>query len=1009
MAQPRTGPKLAAYLLSSAIGGAMFAHTALAQAPGAAPPAPETIAPATTSPSAVASTAPPAKDQDLIVVTGSALPTTPDAVVVPVSIVNAEAIAKGGVQNNVLEILRKQVPLFAGRSNAGNANANNTNQNTAGGSQIQIRNLDTLVLVDGRRVAVNAIAGLGGKVFVDASQFPAGAIERLEVLTDGASATYGSDAIGGVVNVILKKKYEGLAGNVRDGFATGNYDEFQASLLGGTNIGKRANLTLSASYTRSNPLYQDRRPFSSPFFSTGTAVPGAVGTNYLNPTLTSPSQTNPTGVNATAPNIAALQANGTYTDLGKSTSVNGVPQVGTGIGGTYDLSREQTLLLGQELKAVSGAFNYDILDSGNLELFVDSQYADNGSNTRFRPVVSGITVPRNAPFNPVAGPLGVTFGFPADTKNYDTRSESFRVDAGLRGKLRFLGPRWTWEVAYVHSSDKLNQYQRNVIFKPNLAAAIAGGYDATGNPLVGGGYSKVLGTADIHAATVLVPALDPFSRNANQPALRYVYATQPIQALSTLDSVDGAITGTLPGLPAGRIGISVGAAYREEALSGNTDANGSVHGPSAGNYIGGQNADPFSHSRNITSEYGEARVPITSRDWNVTGLYALDLIAAVRHERYSDAGNSTVPKIGFRWQPLSSQVTIRGAYARSFTAPTLYAEYGPTNNRLAGPGIIPAAFPGLPAGLSPVQDGNNPKLGPSKARSFSLGVVLKPDFAPRLHVDLEYSNVYQTGQAAGIGFSNIFLDVNQKGSASPFAGNIAQGNYPGQPGATPFVNPGDLRAYLAANPANYNNVYAIDRFTNLAGIKSQTMNWTIAYTLPTARLGTFSLDSTQAYFLTYKYKALPTQKYYEYAGTATNGGTGVQGSLPRYRAYTALDWNYQHFDVTVANTYVSPVTDLGAGGVTFETNSGKTPPTAFAGHIKSYMSWDLRVALRPGPVDQKDRGFEVAFGINNVFDRQPPVSSNVGTPSAAFSDVNADISTYSPIGRLFYASAGFRY
>src|SRR5579859_5299124 len=100
-----------------------------------------------------------------IVITGSALRTSPDQVAVPVSVISNQAILKGGVANNALELVRKQVPSFAGRSNTGNSNATNTNQNTGGGSQAQLRNLDTLVLINGRRAAVNPIAGLGGKVF----------------------------------------------------------------------------------------------------------------------------------------------------------------------------------------------------------------------------------------------------------------------------------------------------------------------------------------------------------------------------------------------------------------------------------------------------------------------------------------------------------------------------------------------------------------------------------------------------------------------------------------------------------------------------------------------------------------------------------------------------------------------------------------------------------------------------------------------------------------------------
>ena len=144
-----------------------------------------------------------------VVVTGSNVPTTPDAVANKVSIVDSEQMAEEGANNNLLEQLRKALPVFAGRSNTGNSNANNNNQNTAGGSMMQLRNLDTLVLIDGRRVAISAIEGVNGKQFVDVNQIPPAAIDRVEVLTDGSSAVYGSDAVGGVVNIITKTDYQG--------------------------------------------------------------------------------------------------------------------------------------------------------------------------------------------------------------------------------------------------------------------------------------------------------------------------------------------------------------------------------------------------------------------------------------------------------------------------------------------------------------------------------------------------------------------------------------------------------------------------------------------------------------------------------------------------------------------------------------------------------------------------------------------------------------------------------
>ncbi len=147
---------------------------------------------------------------EAITVTGSLLPTTPDQVAVSVISLDARQMEQDGISTNPLEILRKAIPSFAGRSNAGTSNANNDNQRTAGGSQLQLRNLPTLILVNGRRVANSGVGGINGKNFVDVNQIPAAAIDHIEVLTDGASSIYGSDAIGGVVNFILKSDYDGI-------------------------------------------------------------------------------------------------------------------------------------------------------------------------------------------------------------------------------------------------------------------------------------------------------------------------------------------------------------------------------------------------------------------------------------------------------------------------------------------------------------------------------------------------------------------------------------------------------------------------------------------------------------------------------------------------------------------------------------------------------------------------------------------------------------------------------
>ena len=926
-----------------------------------------------------------------IVVTGSRIPTAIDKVASKVTIVDAEAIAKAGVSTDVLDILRKTVPSFQGRGNAGNSNANNTNQNTAGGAQMQLHNLDTLVLVNGRRVAISGIAGIGGKAFVDVNQIPPSAIDHIEVLADGASAIYGSDAIGGVVNIILKSNYEGADIGVRDGQALGDYREKSGYFTAGTSL-HGLHVTASGSWSHNDPLYQDRRAFSSPITGRVSVVPGTIGkpAAILAPGLNSPSATNPTGVDATAGSLAALIANGTY-----------VTSTTAGIAATYDLSQFQTLLLGQDQKAL-GVNLTDELIENRLTAFGDIEFSRNESFTQFLPITQTLTVPVDAPYNPLTTAFpAVNFADWNAPKQFHNDAQSLRATAGLKGDIT---SHWNWEAAYVYSRNTLDQTQSNLIYKPNLALAIAGGYDASGNPVVGGAYSKVYSGYSTSNPLVLQPALDPFARGTgvNPASLANVYGQELIKTSSYLHSIDASVVGTVFTLPAGDPGIAVGVSWREEGLDARTDANGTNTGPTAQRWIGGTFADRYSKSRDVKGAYSELRIPVTGTDWNFPAAHALDLIFAGREERYSDAGSSFVPKLSFRWQPYGESVTIRGSYSKSFTAPTLFAESGPTDTRIVGSGVITTVFGIANPGFNG-EDGNNPDLRPSRTQTHTLSVTFAPKRIPGLNLSGEFSSIDQRGFPGGIGFTNILQNVDQLGGASPFAGNIAMGNFPGLPGAVSFTAPGQLGAYLRANANNAMNVYAVDRFMNLGGVKARTYTVSGGYQLPVTSYGTFALNSSGTVFDSFKFQALPYQPYYEYAGYATNGGTGVQGTLPKYRFYTTFDWRVANWSATLANTYASAVTDIGAGGIVYATSTTLKPM-----HVASYTAWDVRLAYlgtwgSTGALGRFGETWTAALGVNNIADRMPPASPQ------AFTDNNADVATYSPIGRLIYVSAAVKF
>jgi iron complex outermembrane receptor protein len=940
-----------------------------------------------------------AADLETVTVTGPLLPTAPDAVAVPVIAIDAKQLEQNGVSSNALEMLRKAIPSFAGRSNAGTSNANNDNQRTAGGSQLQLRNLPTLILVDGRRVANSGVGGINGKNFVDVNQIPAAAIDHIEVLTDGASSIYGSDAIGGVVNFILKSNFKGLNAGGRYAFAHGDYKERSAYVTGGTDLGPLS-ITATGSYSFTSPLFQNTRSFTSPLYGKTSSIPGvvAVGKNnpggILAPGINTAGQVNPTGTAATATSVDQLIANGTY-----------LPTTPAAVAAGFDVSPYQTLLLQQELDSFVSSLKMKIFD-GRVELFSDVMLSESRSFTQWLPVPApGLTVPANAPSNPLTGSFGgVTFDDLGAPKQFFNNVKAIRLTAGARGDIVHD---WTWESGFVFSQSDLAQDQGNLLYKPNIPLAIAGGFDANGNPVVGGAYSKVHSGFSLTGPLVLQLALDPFARGTalNPASVNNIYGTEFINARSALTSFDVQVVGTLFELPAGKVGLAVGGSVRRETLSGRADNNGRVTDPTTGlvtgndqQWLGGTYADPFDRHRDIDALFAETRVPITSDAWHVPGVEEFDLTAAVRAEKYSDAGRSTVPKVGFRWQPFDRQFTVRGNYSKSFSAPSLYAEYGPTDTRQVGAAVIQGVFGSNYTGMPfNGEDGNNPNLQPARSQSRSIGFVFQPDFAKGLSVSVDYSAITLNGFAGGLGFNNILDSINKLGSASPYFNNLGVDNFVGAAGASqPFVNPGDLQKFITdpatklGIPAQANRLYLIDQFRNLAALIEHSYTIEASYVIPSDRLGTFTVSTAGAIFSSFNFQALPGGPFVQYAGTTNNSGGsgGFGGTLPKYRFFTTFNWVYDNLDVTISNTYVASTVDTGVNGT-----STPTIPVA------SYLTFDARAAYDfPVPHFHEGSKITAAIGVNNIADRMPPLAPR------AFLDNNADISTFSPIGRLIYGT-----
>ena len=1008
-----------------------------------------------------------------IVVTGSAIRTKLDQLAVPVSIVGAEDIQKAGVQSNVLDILRKSLPVFGGRSNQGASNGANNNQRTAGGCSVQLRNLDTLVLVNGRRVAIDAIIGASnGKPFVNICEIAPDAIDHIEVLADGASAIYGSDAIGGVVNIILKSNFHGIDANVRYGGADG-YNERSVGLTAGFNPLEHTNITASASYTKSDPLYQNQRGFSSPFYSSSYGVPGSIGTYVLAPGVTTP---------AVGGGFANQTTNPQYVNVGAAVGT----AINTGVTGTHDISSFDTILLQMEQKALSLSLNSDLSGGArSVELFGDLQYAQNRSYGSYAPTVIGVVVPATSPINPFTAATTVNFGSSANPVTYANNEKSFRGTLGLKGRAQWFGHAMDWELAYTHSENTLDQLISNVVYRPNVvklgalaatpnaSAAATGGYNSSCVATPGGGFSQVLSVAS--GTFVCQPVLNPFAIGGGlTPAsLANVLTNETFHGKSKLDTFDAKLSGSLMHLPGGSVGFAIGGSWRRDAVSTVLSQNAWLHqdgtantgllgvnpvtggigvgvynaatnpgGGDVGALLTAQNGlsltgDPYSGSRTVTAQFLELRVPLAGEDMHLPGFYNLDLIGAVRHEHYSDAGDSTVPKIGFRWQPVERQITLRGNFAKSFTAPTLYQIGQPVNFRTVATGPITSGIPAaVISGFSGFygEDGNNPAAKPAHAQSWSFGLVLKPDMVPHLKIDAEFSSVKETGQITGIGYNNILADVNLYGSASQFFNNVAVGGYQNIGTGNPFTTPGALLTYInnARTAGNIDstgnlNLYVVDRPSNLGLIQIKSLTVATSYEIPTQDKGTISLQNQLSYLFSYKYQAVPGNNpanaatlIYDFAGTTTQGG-GAQGTLPRLRMYTALNWDWGQWTFGVANSFIGPVTDQGTGGASYYLGVNNANPAVAAtfipGHVNSFSSWDLRL----GWTSDKDRGgkgLRVTAGVNNLFNQAPPLSTNINPAAGAANGAtawrlenNTDTGTYGAgaVGRLIWVAAGYRF
>ncbi len=797
---------------------------------------------------------------DKFVVTGSLIPVAADTPAIPITVMTAADIEKSGVNTDLLQVLKKTQPYFYGANNLGSDNGNISSGSTNGGSAVALRNRATLVLINGRRAAVSPVLASGGGNFVDVSLIPVAAVERIEILSDGASATYGSDAVSGVVNVILKTNYNGVEVGGTYGWAPGdtNWATRSYYAVAGASSGK-TNVTISTEWKLSDPLIQKDREWAQRQFRTPSFA-GSINIGndfyYLKPGLNAPPQNLDLS-------LADIVAQGIYSG----------PLTQDQVAQNFDLAEKPTMLLKAARRSFTAAVDHQLNDS--TRIFGDFIYTitETESVLNAQPV-SGNVVATN-PNNPFAVTVTARNRFVNFPRIYKAESTSTRGVVGVKGSIE--GTSWNYEAA--GTFNRTIQHFRN----KNLIDAVK--------------YTELTNSG----------AYNPFARVQAPGVIESMLGTSFRDYVSELNGFDVRISGELMNLPAGPLSVGIGAETRWEHLRFDNDRYDQT-----GQWLQATPRQPFSARSNTDGFFAEARAPIFDKNNAIPGFHMLEVSVAARKDIYSKTADPTVPKYTIRWLPFNDELAIRATYSESFSAPTLYDLLGPVSvGFTASINIARYDTAGNPLNVNTgsrqyrSQSGSNSKLNPSESRNWTAGVVWSPKKFKGLELSADWFNIDERDLISTISSSLIVSSVERFGTASPYASLVRLG--PSLNGETHFADGAAIATPGQMSNRPSDEVWITNQLVNVAGVWQDGMDVSASYTWDSKTMGVFRGQVNGTYIRSYIIQSLPTSAPFNYADSFS--GTSV---YPRYRTFARLSWDYKDIDVGISHTWIPEVDDVAA-------------------------------------------------------------------------------------------------
>lgn len=903
-----------------------------------------------------------------IVVTGSRIVSNGNSSPVPVTVVSSETLraTNSGTLTESLNVL----PIFSG-SRTLSSNASVTG-GVGGGNgvaaQLNLRNIGanrTLVLIDGLRVPPTTTNGI-----VDADMIPEALIQRVDVVTGGVSAVYGSDAVSGVVNFIVDRNFNGVKGRFQTGFTEyGDGMTQNAAIAVGFKVGDRGHFEFSYEYRDDEGV--NRKSARDWFTRPGVVGAGTTASPFTlleNLTLSNLPFGGRILSGAGALNGQYFAQNGVLSPFvnGTATATSGT-QVG-GAGGYDDFALRAKLRSHQ----IFGRFDYDLTDDLHAYVMASGNLKKNNAYTGFVRLNNVMLSNGNA-FLPdqYASQLatGGSFRYGQIIQDYDSRYNP-RVDStqwmfvgGLEGKLGDA----RWNLSYTYGRNKLKTTLGNNVNNQKLAAAL----DAVRDPVTG----NIVCNASLTNPTAYsgCAPLNPFGPTAaSQAALDYITEDNTFVGLTQQHDVIGSISAPIFELPAGPVELALSGEYRKQSFSNTSEAT-----PVAADCTGLRyncSATTLRYQTSFPENPGvslgvwesalELNVPVL-RDSALADSLVLN--GALRYTKYDTVGSYWTWKAGAVWQ-FNDAITMRGTISRDIRAPTLGDLYEPTQ-------VTTVTNTDLLTGLSNQITSytlGNPNLRAEIGSTKTVGIVVKPTNGLSLAVD--YYNI----------------KVSNAITRTPgFTSELQQSCYTSG-GTSPYCA-------LQDRPINYTDTSAANAVTawyttviNISEIKTQGFDFELNYNTEIAGQP-FSFRGFAAWQPDIKYiqPAVPTV---DQAGVAF-GNSGIVAA-PKWRltgmiGYAPADWLKLDFQYR----WRSGLKYWGSGVWTDN-------------HIPTYGVAALNVAIRPKQQVAKD--LEVFFNVQNLFDRDPVVANASNTANAPGGN-NGFVLFDDVLGRSYTAGVRFRF